>query len=135
MATSAAANPSDHGLGFVTVGDPGNRAASLAEALSLYDTGFYDTGFAGDDTPGAVGYEYRIMRNDVAVDTWVEFLNAFRPHVGNDPLDLQEFQQFTVYGYDRSTDEFRGAALVKPGPWPQANVRRPAPPGTPYPPR
>lgn len=74
LTTPALAAPPDYGLDFVTVGDPGNRAATEAEAPWLYDSNFYPI-----ESPGTVDYEFRMMRNEVTNAQWVEFLTAYAP--------------------------------------------------------
>lgn len=77
LTTPALAAPPDYGLDFVTVGDPGNRGATAEEAPGLFG------GYPGSpslENPGAIGYEFRIMRNEVTISTWVDFLNAYTPY-------------------------------------------------------
>lgn len=76
LTTPALAAPPDYGLDFVTVGDPGNRAANEAEAPQL----FWAPDFEPYQNAGAVGYEFRIMRNEVTISQWGEFLEAYAPH-------------------------------------------------------
>jgi len=82
LTTPALAAPPDYGLDFVTVGDPGNRAATEAEAPLLYNPLARPVA-----NPGAVGYEFRMMRNEVTNAQWVEFLNAYAPF-SPDPFPL-----------------------------------------------
>ncbi|TVQ63243.1 MAG: hypothetical protein EA378_02870 [Phycisphaerales bacterium] len=76
ITTPALAAPPEYGLDFVTVGDPGNRAVTEAEAPKL----FWAPDFEPYQNAGAVGYEFRIMRNEVTISQWGEFLEAYAPH-------------------------------------------------------
>ncbi|MDX2148647.1 MAG: hypothetical protein SFZ23_14115, partial [Planctomycetota bacterium] len=62
--------PPVQGLDFVTVGDPGNRGANRAEVDYLYDN---------YQNIGAVGYSFQIMRTNLAVGQWIEFVRAYAP--------------------------------------------------------
>lgn len=64
-------NPLAHakplGFDWVTIGDPGNRAATVAEA------GDINAGY------GSVGYTYRMTRTEVTVDQHFAFIEVARP--------------------------------------------------------
>ena len=61
----------EHGIEFVTVGDPGNRPTRPEEGNPL---------FADVHQPrGAVAYEYRIARTEVTLRQYVEFVEAYLP--------------------------------------------------------
>jgi len=87
LTTPALAAPPDYGLDFVTVGDPGNRAATEAEAPKL----FWNPDFVPYQNAGAVSYEFRIMRNEVTISQWGEFLEAYAPHHQGNRSDLSGF--------------------------------------------
>ncbi len=68
----------DHGIEFVTVGDPGNRptdetldAGPLGDIPSIW--------LAPGLRVGAVDYEYRMARTELTVGQWREFVNAYMP--------------------------------------------------------
>ncbi len=86
LTTPAFAAPPDYGLDFVTVGDPGNRAANEAEAPNFYDPLFGWDAIVSE--PGAVGYAFRIIRNEVTVTHWGEFLEAYAPHYQGSHFNL-----------------------------------------------
>jgi len=65
-----------HGLNFVTVGDPGNRAATAQEA-PLWPT------FA--EPLGAVDHTFGIMRTNVTNDQWIDFVRAYAPYYADGP--------------------------------------------------
>jgi len=71
----------DYGLDFVTIGDPGNRNTNNGEAPLL------PFGPLGRHV-GAVDYEYRLMRNEVTMGQYTEFVNAYIPHYSGNPQDL-----------------------------------------------
>ncbi len=68
----------EHGIEFVTVGDPGNRptdenldAGPLGDIPSIW--------LSPGMQVGAVDYEYRIAKNELTVGQWMEFVNAYMP--------------------------------------------------------
>jgi hypothetical protein len=71
-AHAAGQAPPSYGLDFVTVGAPGNRVPNQAEAPLYYTYGF-------SPIPGRVDYEFRIMRTEVNVTQWFEYVQAFAP--------------------------------------------------------
>lgn len=65
LALLAHARAQDYGHDFVTVGAPGNAAATPAGLL------FYTP---GDPLPQSVNYEFRITRTEVLTSQWFEFV-------------------------------------------------------------
>ncbi len=65
-----------YGLNFVTVGDPGNRAATAQEA-PLWPT------FA--EPLGAVDHTIGIMRTNVTNNEWIDFVRAYAPYYPDGP--------------------------------------------------
>ena len=61
--------PPDYGHDFVTIGAPGNRGATPAEA-PMWDFGRFGTF-------GGVDYEFRITRTEVTNTQYQEFINAY----------------------------------------------------------
>lgn len=73
-ATIATTTPPDHGLNFVTIGDPGNRDSTLKETMRNPQC---------PNCPGAiiggVEYEFRMMVTEVTVGQYFEFVVAYLP--------------------------------------------------------
>lgn len=66
---SAALAQPDYGLDFVTVGAAGNRATNPGEVP-----------YQPDLKIGAVPYDYRIMRSELTVQQYCEFVRAYAPY-------------------------------------------------------
>jgi hypothetical protein len=75
-APAAGQAPPSYGLDFVAVGAPGNRVPNATEA-PLFHPPFTPP---GHPVPGRVDYEFRIMRTEVNVTQWFEFVQAFAPY-------------------------------------------------------
>ncbi len=69
IATTTSAVP-NHGLDFVTVGDPGNPDFPVEQQHPLIQVSF-----------GAVDYEYRLTRTELTYTDQLEFLNAYNPYI------------------------------------------------------
>lgn len=81
-----------HGIEFATIGSPGNRAASIAEAPELYPP------FSYPASPlGAVPHEFRISRAEVTAGQWLEFVRAYAPYHDNvdDPYNPRFMGEWT----------------------------------------
>lgn len=61
--------PPSYGLDFITIDHAGNRAAT-PEEMRGFD--FY--------LPGAVSYDFRIMRTNLTNAQWLEFVHAYAPY-------------------------------------------------------
>lgn len=84
----------DYGLDWVTIGSPGNRAATPAEA-----PGFFDAN--AQLHIGTVNYEYRLTRTEITAKQWHEFVVAYLPHYDeSQTFDPVEF----TGGWSRPTD-------------------------------
>lgn len=85
LTTVSAVGQFSRNLDFVTIGDPGNRATIPSEVpmdptLSV----------------GAVGYEYRMMRSKLDVETYIDFVRAYAPHWSGGPADWTLTGPFVV---------------------------------------
>jgi formylglycine-generating enzyme required for sulfatase activity len=70
---STAQTPPDYGYRWSTIGNPGNRAASLDELFGSPQTGV-----------GSVVYTYRMATTEVTVGQWFEFVQAYAPYYSGD---------------------------------------------------
>lgn len=94
------AHADDLGFDWVTIGDPGNRAAS-------YDEAFLNEG------RGSVGYEYRLTRTEVTVAQHLAFLQAIEPFVGSWDDDVTDSQEWL--GHRIGIYPHNGAVFAAPG--------------------
>lgn len=103
---AALAGVPDYGLQWSVVGDPGNRAVTQDEAPDLWRNG---QPLFGD--VGGVDYTYRITTTEVTNRQYLDFLNAYRPHIQGSPgsllitgtwiyLDQQANQYRIASGYE-----------------------------------
>jgi len=74
LARGQGAAPPDYGFDWVTIGAPGNPPASEEEAPDFHQ--FWEPPLLVGD----VDHEYRIMRVEVTVEQWFEFVEAFWPY-------------------------------------------------------
>ena len=82
LVLSATASPSlaqDHGIDWVTIGDPGNRD-TLAE----------ESPWLPEQQIGGVDYEYRIARNKLTASDYLGFVRAYAPYYDG-RVDRREF--------------------------------------------
>jgi hypothetical protein len=99
LAPGAVAGVPDYDFRWATIGDPGNRAATRAEAPGFYNSG----GVPYFNEPGRVDYTFRMATTEVTNAQYLDFLNAYRPHYnGNYSTSLTGAY---IY-HDLSTDEF-----------------------------
>lgn len=67
---AGAAQAQDYGFDWVTIGNAGNRGATVDEVpLTPLRAGI-----------GAVGYEYRLTRSEVTTGQYLEFVQAYEPY-------------------------------------------------------
>jgi hypothetical protein len=76
FAPGAVAGVQDYDFQWATIGDPGNRSATQAEAPGFYNSG----GVPYFTEPGRVDYTYRMATTEVTNAQYLDFLNAYRPH-------------------------------------------------------
>jgi formylglycine-generating enzyme required for sulfatase activity len=90
LASAQAQTPPDDGISWRTIGSPGNRGPTEAEAPGL---GFPDA--------GRVDYVYRLSTTEVTVSQWFEFVQAYWPYQTssglNDPSFTSSYIQRTSY--------------------------------------
>lgn len=90
IADSVMAQPiPDYGHTFMTVGAPGNRAATAVERNNAFDQGL---------NYGSVGYEYRISQTEVTANQWLDFVRAYAPFHTGDPGSFQFTGPITYVG-------------------------------------
>jgi formylglycine-generating enzyme required for sulfatase activity len=99
FAAGAAAGVPDYDFQWATIGDPGNRAATQAEAPGFYNSG----GTPYFSEPGRVDYTFRMATTEVTNAQYLDFLNAYRPHFDGQYDSLLTGRY--IY-HDLSTDEF-----------------------------
>lgn len=80
---AALAGVPDYGLQWSVVGDPGNRHVTQDEAPDLWRDG---QPLFGD--VGGVDYTYRITTTEVTNRQYLDFLNAYQPHIQGPPNSL-----------------------------------------------
>lgn len=76
FAPGAVAGVPDYDFQWATIGDPGNRAATQAEAPGFY----FPDGTPAYNQPGRVDYTYRMATTEVTNAQYLDFLNAYAPH-------------------------------------------------------
>jgi hypothetical protein len=76
FAPAAVAGVPDYDFQWATIGDPGNRAATQAEAPGFYNSG----GVPYFNEPGRVDYTFRMATTEVTNAQYLDFLNAYAPH-------------------------------------------------------
>lgn len=99
LSATALAGPPDYDFQWATIGDPGNRAATQAEAPGFYNS----NGVPYFNQPGRVDYTYRMATTEVTNAQYLDFLNAYRPHFSGQYDSLLTGRY--IY-HDLSTDEF-----------------------------
>jgi hypothetical protein len=100
FAPGAVAGVPDYDFQWATIGDPGNRAATQAEAPGFYNSG----GVPYFNEPGRVDYTYRMSTTEVTNAQYLEFLNAYAPHYDGSFIDSRLTGAYIFYS--PSADKF-----------------------------
>lgn len=100
FAPGAVAGVPDYDFQWATIGDPGNRAATRAEAPGFYNSG----GTPYFNEPGRVDYTFRMATTEVTNAQYLEFLNAYAPHYGG---QFDSLLTGAYIFYSLSAGEFR----------------------------
>ncbi len=100
LAAPVLAGVPDYGFQWATIGDPGNRAATQAEAPGFYNS----SGTPYFNQPGRVDYTYRVATTEVTNAQYLDFLNAYRPHFTG---QYNSLLTGAYIFYSLSADEFR----------------------------
>lgn len=88
----------EYGIDFVTVGDAGNRNTTIDELIYTDPSLF--------EPRGAVGYEFRIARTEVTAGEWLEFAQAYAPHIVPAPGESRTDALFGLAGGELSYNFF-----------------------------
>lgn len=100
FAPGALAGVPDYGFQWATIGDPGNRPATQAEAPGFYNS----NGVPYFNQPGRVDYTYRMATTEVTNSQYLEFLNAYAPHYDGSFIDSRLTGAYIFYS--PSADKF-----------------------------
>lgn len=83
----------DYDLQWATIGDPGNRAATQAEAPGFYNS----SGVPYFSEPGRVDYTFRMATTEVTNAQYLDFLNAYAPHWQGSLADIKFTGAYIFY--------------------------------------
>ncbi|MCC5823485.1 MAG: PEP-CTERM sorting domain-containing protein [Phycisphaerales bacterium] len=100
LVPSALGGVPDYDFQWATIGDPGNRAATQAEAPGFYNA----SGVPFFNEPGRVDYTYRMATTEVTNAQYLEFLNAYAPHYDGSFIDSRLTGAYIFYS--PSADKF-----------------------------
>jgi hypothetical protein len=99
--------PPNYDFQWATIGNPGNRGATQAEAPYFYPP---------INTPaivaGGVDYEFRMSRNEVTVGQWLQFLNAYWPYNQTWSPDALQLTGLWIYPTNSAPGQNPGYAIV-----------------------